>query len=153
MGSLRVLVWIHAVTGIVLAFGGVTAALQMQSELLGAGTLVAGILWLLGYGPLRRRAERFTEEARQQPETTLPWLPKALGIAQLSGAVLTVITAMGSAIILANVALILAIMVYVLCCHGMDVRVDSKYWGLVLGILALGIAGNFAGLVFFLLRH
>lgn len=152
MGSLRGLLWLHTVTGVALAFGGVSLALLFDSERLAVGTLVIGILWLLGYGQLRRRAGGFDEEVRQQPEATLPWLPRSAGILQVAGGVWTLITPWGGILVVTDLALILAVMIYVLGCHGMEVRVDTRYWGLILAILGFGILGVFAALLFSILH-
>jgi len=142
MARLRVLIWVQAVLGVILTFGLFLTAAVLRSERYAVGLMGVGVVWLLGYVPLRSRVARLSPEERQEADRTIPWAPKALGIAQFLSPAFVLFSPSDSLTLVADLGLFGAIALYVLACSGLNLEVNRTYWGLMMAIVGFGVAWN-----------
>jgi hypothetical protein len=146
---LKILIWVHSAIGAALglAFLGTVLA-GSQYEWLPIGILGCVVVWMLGFGPIRRKAAELSPMDRVPPKDLPSWIVPAMAVGAFLSPLSLAAGPAGGLTFLASLLLLGTIVVRRVTCRSLDLQVHEKTWGGVVIVLVLGLLWNFGFMMF-----
>ena len=133
------MVWIQSAIGASLFLGFFGILTLPHHEILFPGLYLCGIIWLLGYAPVRSRAEELAPEERPPARGLPSWILSVWLVGEFIGGMIPGPREWTKIVLLAHVWAGTALFLRGWVMLGLDLPIHRPTWTKSLGILAAGL--------------